>query len=36
LRSNTSLHTLDLSGTNVTEAGVLSLQQAFPKLKIVR
>jgi hypothetical protein len=36
LKDNTSLHTLVLSGTNVTDAGVFRLQQALPNLKIVR
>ncbi len=36
LKNNSSLHTLVVSGTNVTDAGALKLQQALPKLKIVR
>ncbi len=36
LKKISSLHTLVLSGTKVTDAGVLGLQQALPKLKIVR
>jgi hypothetical protein len=36
LSNNSSLHTLVLTGTNVTNAGVLRLQQALPRLKIVR
>jgi hypothetical protein len=36
LQAHSSLHTLVPSGTNVTDAGALKLQQALPKLKIVR
>jgi hypothetical protein len=36
LKDNSDLHTLVVSGTKVTDAGVLRLQQALPKLKIVR
>jgi hypothetical protein len=36
LHDNSSLHTLVLSGTKVTDAGVLRLQRALPELKIVR
>ncbi len=36
LKDNSNLHTLVLSGTKVTDAGLLRLQQAIPQLKIVR
>jgi hypothetical protein len=36
LKKSTALHTLELTGTNVTDAGVMKLQQALPELKVVR
>lgn len=35
LKESTKLHTLELKGTNVTDAGVMKLQQALPELKKV-
>jgi hypothetical protein len=35
-KANSKLSTLVLTGTNVTDGGVLRLQQALPKLKVVR
>jgi hypothetical protein len=36
LRSLTNLRTLGLADTKVTEAGVVSLRQALPKVNVTR